>query len=144
MRRRRFQKIKDHPHECVVESALLKSRRANRFRKRGQCSSVEGENPQTVMANGISSRKEKTKVIRSKLVRMAALSTIAIMSITALVALANKFPAGSPSGVFGSAADAPQKVPTVIERLDPALDAMVPAGAALEKVATGFTWTEGP
>jgi gluconolactonase len=31
-----------------------------------------------------------------------------------------------------------------IERLDPALDLIVPAGASLEKLATGFTWTEGP
>jgi gluconolactonase len=31
-----------------------------------------------------------------------------------------------------------------IERLDPALDRLVPAQATLEKVATGFTWTEGP
>lgn len=31
-----------------------------------------------------------------------------------------------------------------IERLDPALDQIVPAQPALEKIATGFTWTEGP
>lgn len=31
-----------------------------------------------------------------------------------------------------------------IERISPALDAVVPQGAALEKVASGFTWTEGP
>lgn len=32
----------------------------------------------------------------------------------------------------------------VIERLDPALDKLVPAGAVIEKLAEGFTWTEGP
>jgi gluconolactonase len=37
---------------------------------------------------------------------------------------------------------APQ--PAKIERLDPGLDAIVPANATLQQVATGFTWTEGP
>lgn len=32
----------------------------------------------------------------------------------------------------------------VIERLDPAFDNLVPAGAVIEKLAEGFTWTEGP
>jgi gluconolactonase len=36
-----------------------------------------------------------------------------------------------------------QHVETKIERLDPALDALVPRDAKLEKVATGFTFTEG-
>ncbi len=31
-----------------------------------------------------------------------------------------------------------------IERLDPALDALVPPGARIEKLAEGFLWTEGP
>jgi gluconolactonase len=35
-------------------------------------------------------------------------------------------------------------VETKIERLDPALDAIVPRDAKLERVATGFTFTEGP
>lgn len=38
----------------------------------------------------------------------------------------------------------PEFVETRIERLDPALDAIVPRDARLEKVATGFTFTEGP
>ena len=87
-------------------------------------------------------------MIRSKLVRTVALSAMAVLSVTALVALARKSPAGSISLAFksavGSVAEEPQKVPTSIERLDPALDQIVPAGAALEKVASGFTWTEGP
>ncbi len=36
------------------------------------------------------------------------------------------------------------KVPTEIVRLDPALDALVPPGAAIERVASGFLFTEGP
>src|ERR1700704_4798251 len=31
-----------------------------------------------------------------------------------------------------------------IERVDPALDAIVPAGATIEKLAGGFGFTEGP
>ena len=31
-----------------------------------------------------------------------------------------------------------------VERLDPALDAILPKDAKIEKVATGFKWTEGP
>ncbi len=31
-----------------------------------------------------------------------------------------------------------------IERLDPALDALIPPNAVLEKLAEGFTWSEGP
>ncbi|MFO0846227.1 MAG: SMP-30/gluconolactonase/LRE family protein, partial [Gemmataceae bacterium] len=38
------------------------------------------------------------------------------------------------------------KKPTIgtIERLDPAFDELIPRGAALEKLADGFAWTEGP
>src|SRR6478736_6460011 len=36
--------------------------------------------------------------------------------------------------------------PTVgqVERLDPALDALIPKDAKIEKLAEGFTWAEGP
>jgi gluconolactonase len=36
--------------------------------------------------------------------------------------------------------------PTIgsIERLDPALDALIPPGAHIEKLASGFAWAEGP
>lgn len=38
----------------------------------------------------------------------------------------------------------PEASPLKVERLDPALDRIVPPGAQLERVATGFTWLEGP
>lgn len=47
----------------------------------------------------------------------------------------------------GDAGKAPAKVyPTMgsLERLDPALDALIPAGAQIEKLAGGFEWAEGP
>src|SRR4051812_42755973 len=31
-----------------------------------------------------------------------------------------------------------------IERLDPAIDALIPKDAKIEKLAEGFTWAEGP
>jgi gluconolactonase len=39
---------------------------------------------------------------------------------------------------------APVAVETQVERLDPRLDAIVPRGARLERLAGGFTWVEGP
>jgi len=35
-------------------------------------------------------------------------------------------------------------VPVKIDRMDAGMDAIVPAGATVERVATGFTWVEGP
>jgi gluconolactonase len=48
--------------------------------------------------------------------------------------------------VLASAAQSPSATApaTSIERLDPALDAIVPADAHVEKLASGFKWTEGP
>jgi gluconolactonase len=87
-------------------------------------------------------------VIRKKLFRLIFMSAIAILSISVLVAMANGFQgsygskgANSEAGSFAESSSA--IVPT-IERLDPDLDLIVPAQARLEKVATGFTWTEGP
>lgn len=34
--------------------------------------------------------------------------------------------------------------PIKVDRLDPAIDRIIPAGAKLERIATGFTWVEGP
>ena len=43
-----------------------------------------------------------------------------------------------------SAMAASNFIPVVIERLDPALNEIVPSDAKLELMASGFTWTEGP
>jgi gluconolactonase len=43
-----------------------------------------------------------------------------------------------------SAAAASDSTPLNLERLDPAIDRVVPKGAVLERVATGFKWVEGP
>jgi gluconolactonase len=51
---------------------------------------------------------------------------------------------GSPAGL--SAEKVRGALPTVgsIERLDPRFDALVPPGAAIEVLAMGFAWSEGP
>lgn len=46
--------------------------------------------------------------------------------------------------VHGSADDSLSTSALKIDRRDPALDRIVPAGAQLERIATGFTWVEGP
>lgn len=50
------------------------------------------------------------------------------------------------AGQSGALAAEQQKPVTVgkIERVDPRFEALVPADAVIEKLAEGFTWTEGP
>jgi gluconolactonase len=38
----------------------------------------------------------------------------------------------------------PLKTPLKFDRLDPSVERIIPAGAKLERIATGFTWVEGP
>jgi len=40
--------------------------------------------------------------------------------------------------------DVQASTPLKVDRLDPSIDKIIPAGAMLERVATGFTWVEGP
>lgn len=44
----------------------------------------------------------------------------------------------------GDPAEAVVATPIKLDRLDATIDRIVPADAKLERVATGFTWTEGP
>jgi gluconolactonase len=48
------------------------------------------------------------------------------------------------AGIAGAATAPPGKAATHIERMDPALDAVIAPGTAIERVATGFKFTEGP
>ena len=43
-----------------------------------------------------------------------------------------------------AAATAPAITPLQVDRVDPASNRIVPAGAKLERIATGFKWVEGP
>src|SRR5260221_460626 len=42
------------------------------------------------------------------------------------------------------AANADNVTPVKMDRLDAAIDKIVPAGATMERIVTGFTWIEGP
>lgn len=52
--------------------------------------------------------------------------------------------AAGPKPADSGAVKAENSTALKFDRLDPAVDAIIPAGAKLERVATGFTWTEGP
>jgi gluconolactonase len=67
----------------------------------------------------------------------------------AILALLCLFPAAAPAPAQPAAATAPavtplQPTPLNVDRLDPASNRIVPANAKLERIATGFTWVEGP
>jgi gluconolactonase len=86
-------------------------------------------------------------VVRAKVNRLFVLSALLVAGGAVLVAsppIPNAAPNAAPAGP--PAVDAPQAVPITVERLDPALNLIVPAKPVLEKVATGpgFKWTEGP
>ena len=72
-------------------------------------------------------------MIRNMLLRLAFLGVVAAGSVLV-----------SPKSIENVIAASNEAVPAQIERLDKALDQLVPANPVLEKVATGFTWTEGP
>lgn len=57
---------------------------------------------------------------------------LAALLLTALPLTAQQAPRDA-SGTLGT-----------IERFDPALDALIPPGAQIEKLAEGFSWSEGP
>jgi gluconolactonase len=52
---------------------------------------------------------------------------------------------GMTDGIAGGAADGIlDSAPVKFDRLDPAIDHIIPKGAMLERLADGFTWVEGP
>ncbi len=52
--------------------------------------------------------------------------------------------AASPAQSAAAASSAPLKTPLKVDRIDPASARIIPANAKLERIATGFTWVEGP
>ena len=72
------------------------------------------------------------------LLGILALASSCVLSISAKNAAVASVPA-QPAGAARSSS-----MPLKVDRLDPSIDAIIPKGATLEKVATGFTWIEGP
>ena len=52
--------------------------------------------------------------------------------------------AAAPAVITSSPAPYPKDDKSVIERYDPAFDALVAADAVVEKLGSGFRWSEGP
>jgi gluconolactonase len=78
----------------------------------------------------------RDKALREKAVRLLVLGAITITGGVAMISSSNA--AAGAAGV--------EPAPIKVERLDPALDQIVPEKPVLERVATskGFSWTEGP
>ncbi len=74
----------------------------------------------------------------TRLYRFVALGTFLIVSCVFLLARI------SPPVSSAAENSALQVEPLRVDRLDPALDRIVPAGAKIERIATGFGWVEGP
>ena len=78
-----------------------------------------------------------------KIKSLCQLGILALMASGAFLLVARHAAAGvdpvqtSADGVLDSS-------PLKVDRLDPSIDRIVPANAALERIATGFTWVEGP
>jgi gluconolactonase len=67
-----------------------------------------------------------------------------VFSLVCLVVISGRFAAAKVDPSLVAAASPSDSTPLKVERLDPSIDAIIPAGAMLERVATGFTWVEGP
>ncbi len=68
---------------------------------------------------------------------------LAFLALCAFPAVATHAAAGADTAQ-ASAAGVLDSSPLKVDRIDPAVDHIVPAGATLERIATGFTWVEGP
>jgi gluconolactonase len=67
-------------------------------------------------------------------------SSIAPLTSLVLAGMLN----AAPAPVTSNKAPYPQDAKSSIERLDPALDALLAADAAVENLGSGFRWSEGP
>jgi gluconolactonase len=72
------------------------------------------------------------------------LALLATAAVLALSACSKTETAEAPTAAEDTTATAVAAEGTSIERLDPALDAIIPPGAVLEKIGSGFGFTEGP
>jgi gluconolactonase len=85
-------------------------------------------------------------VIQRRVSRLIILSAIAGGAVVAALSSSGDGLRLNAASGTAYAAEAPATVPMKVERLDAALDQIMPDQPRLEKVATGpgFTWTEGP
>jgi gluconolactonase len=87
-----------------------------------------------------SAAQEKTQM-KSTLSRRQVLALAMTLPCLLAVGCKNSAPPPAPAPV---ASDVQAATPLNVDRLDPSIDSIIPAGAQLERVATGFKWVEGP
>jgi gluconolactonase len=78
------------------------------------------------------------RIARQPLLALIAVTVLCSFILTAATSSAGSEPAQA------SGASAGTLTPLKMDRLDPAIDKMIPADANLERIVTGFTWIEGP
>jgi gluconolactonase len=69
---------------------------------------------------------------------------VLVLTIAAVVFSLTMDLSKPPAVSANSSSDVIDSTPIKLDRLDPSVDQIVPTGANLERVATGFTWLEGP
>src|SRR5438045_1366678 len=72
--------------------------------------------------------------------RLFVIFGIAILSVSVMT-FTNSVPAPHTSAATAGVLDS---APAKFDRLDPAIDQIIPTGAVLERLADGFKWVEGP
>ena len=74
-----------------------------------------------------------------------ALPTLFVIAIafTCVFMVKNMDASAVPASQAGSSG-VENSTPLKVDRLDPSADGIIPGNAQLERIATGFTWTEGP
>ena len=78
-----------------------------------------------------------------KRISVPILVTSAVVSLLGSLAIATVNFAADCNAVQ-AATTAGDFIPLKLDRLDPSIDKIIPPGAKLERIATGFTWVEGP
>src|SRR5579864_273426 len=71
---------------------------------------------------------------------MKRLTTHPLLALTTFAILTSVVP----SATSFANAQAGESTPLKFDRLEPSLDKIVPAGATMERIVSGFTWIEGP
>jgi gluconolactonase len=81
---------------------------------------------------------------RTRPIRLLAIGLLVLPLVCFTVGNAAAVSHPSQSAAGSSDAMPLKPAPLKVDRLDPSVDSIVPTGAMLERVATGFTWLEGP
>jgi gluconolactonase len=76
--------------------------------------------------------------------RLFPIFTLMAIVIFSAVTMYKPVSAAAPSPSAVDDAGAKNVTPIKMDRLDPSIDRIVPSGATIERVATGFKWLEGP